>query len=344
MGDEYPGLERLTEQEQSCFLDCQATQAYISGFSVQNIHKLPSRWRPHNLVLRIQTQEKDFVFKYISQEKETAEIQKVQLLHEHYDGYLPDVHVYGKRTYLMDFVKGEILTDLLHNVPDERLPQIAKHVANSLTTILHSYKGKPIANCDGFPQIGHTLHEYAIQRGFLKNKFTKEEWKRLNAAMPAWIPVLEGYTGQTIHNDLNTDNVLVTADGIRAIDPGFAQDEKDVTKDLARTSMTFINQVLERKEPSLEKAISTCEIFLENVHLPYETTEQMLPRLAFYIAQTHLSFSQFEPVYIPAHARRMIALEMFEDPVYRSVKTSKELLGGIKSLFERAVREYGLAK
>jgi hypothetical protein len=140
------------------------------------------------------------------------------------------------------------------------------------------------------------------------------------------------------------DNLLVTPTGIRAIDPGFAPDEKDVTKDLARTSMTFVNQVLERENSSLQEATDICQIFLENVRLPHESTEEMLPRLAFYVAQTHLSFSQFQPVYIPAHARRMIALEMFSDPKYLTVKTPAQLVHGIKGFFERAVQEYGLAK
>lgn len=343
------GLEQIPQEPREVFLSCKDVVAYLDGHEIYSARVLESKWRSDNTILHLATDVGNLVFKYIAKENQKDEITKIRTLLESYDNFLPRAPIMEERAVLMEFVNGKNMFDLINKKenlsPQEvigKFPDAMKH----LSAIYAAYKGE-VSIGDGIGQIYHTIHEYGWERGVHNkigedNKLTREQFVQLLKVVPQWSEVVHRYPSQEIHNDLNAANLMISDTGVRGIDPGFAQDSKDLAKDISRYAISSVFVAYEHARYTVDESRQVLENILENFTPPHETMGNMLPRIAFYFAQSCLSFSQFRTKGVMPKAFQYMSMEMFSNPEYRTMTDPKKFCQNVAGLMEETTRIYGM--
>lgn len=259
----------LAKEESDLFESYPQIYQFLASRGMRALSHLESKWRKENLILRVECKQGTYVLKVISSQDKLDEIERVRLMRQYYPGLTPQVHVYERNAYLMDYVEGKSFFDLPAEERESRI-----HLAGKL--LAQSWNGQHFPPQD--------LREL-VKKGFEKYRkksarfFSPEELVTLNFSDFSSVP------SQPSHNDLNAANLIYDS-GIKLIDPsdeGYNDVARDIGRYLASCVFNNYDYFGQNKKQSLDLTYAFTSSFSPSV----------LARARFYTGESFLSFMNF---------------------------------------------------
>lgn len=270
--------------------DYPAIRAFLRKREPKSSRRLESKWRKENLILKVECEQGNYVVKIISSQDKLDEIERVQLLRKHYPFLTPQVRVYERNAYIMDYIEGKNFFDLEASERVERLTQSSQLLSGS-------WNGQHFPKVDIREMVRKSFERY---RKKSSRFFSEEELPTPDLSCFALVP------GQPSHNDLNAANLIYDT-GIKLIDPsneGYNDTGRDVGRYLASCFFNNYDYFGNNKTHSLELA----EAFLGSFH------PEVVERARFYTGESFLSFINFPTRTTPPEVLKRLAINTLLSP------------------------------
>lgn len=240
--------------------------------------RLSSKWRKENEIIAVSTVDGRYVVKRLNQQDARKEIEYQHLLTRTYPSLFPKILASSGNTFVMEYADGNSLFTTIRQKSYD-LPIQMQSVGEA---IKQNYPRGVVENkrASGISQLKYSL------------RYAREgKTELLTKILTQWEGSLTSYTSQLIHNDLNTANVLIAGGNqVEFIDPRADSLEiEDLAKDLGRLVAGVTSNMYDNGYSSNESYLSTLA-FLEYWQ---NESQVLLARIAFYVAQSFLSFSRW---------------------------------------------------
>ena len=258
-------------------------QEFVETKNIESGHqRIESRWRSNNDVYLLRAGDTQYVLKRVNQTTWEEDIDHQIKLWAAYPNFPPRVFIVDRGSFVMEYVPGTELIVTLQS-PYSATQSIMQNAGGNLREIYRQqerYWGRGSA----LSQVPYTFKYKQF------NPHSEED--TFERILPQWESSLAIYPSQIIHNDLNSGNAKVNANGdIRAIDPradyfGIG----DVAKDIGRL-LAAVTCATHDNGYSPDETFKTTQAILE----PWQDRSDNLPeRIAFYAGQSYLSFSRWD--------------------------------------------------
>ena len=105
----------MEQKEVNTYQNYPEIKKYFETKKILEVTTLNSKWRKENLLLKIDTNPKSYVFKKINSKDKEEEINRVKLMSKEYPDLFPQIYFLEKDAYLMDYIEGKTFFDLNKN-------------------------------------------------------------------------------------------------------------------------------------------------------------------------------------------------------------------------------------
>lgn len=265
------------------------TYNFLQNKNIKKIKKLNSRWRQNNLVLKLNCQNKNYIFKRIAAEDEYPEISRARELRNEYPSLFPKLFTTEKDSYLMEFIEGKTFFDL---TTKQKINYTQKAGAK-LNKDYIKINGLQTSN----------LTDYVTDD--LKSKFEKA-----NAIIPDLkfplvnLEKFKEVPNQQCHGDLNAAN-LIYGDNIKMIDPA-TENFGDVARDIGRYCASIFFNHYDYFGNDKKESLKIADDFLGNFD------NATLQRTKYHIGASFLSFIKYHTKTTPKSVLGKLATNLLE--------------------------------
>lgn len=297
-------LEIKTEEIYNITTSHEIIRDYIEINKIRSFERLDSLWRKENLLLRITTDDKNYVFKKINNKSGTDEIDKINKNKKEYPELYPEIYCYNENSYLMEWIDGFSFFNL------EEIERVEK-VALAGKILSKNYMQKIKEKKDISRTIEASFKRYREKR----KKYFKHYELNLESN---YFKIFSNVECIPSHNDLNAANLLYTKDNIRLIDPS-EEGYVDIARDIGRYAASCFFNNYDYFGNDKEESIKIAREFILNFD------ESLMERTKYYIAESLLSFLNFDCVSVDKDYLKKLCIGMFESKK-GIVETLEEIL------------------
>ncbi len=270
---------------------------YLKDSEIRNVRTLDSVWRSGNTILLLDVRngkgDLKYVFKALENPDHITEIKQIKLLSDLYHNFMPNIHCIDNEAILMDYIDGNNMFSIFKKGNSS---QISKDLGLIGSSLSDNYQLHDINNkySNGLRQIDFTLNHYG-KKCLKNNIINSNDLINLEKKLKNWEPILKQYPSQIVHNDLNIANVILRGNNVTAIDPEFDDSyTNDVAKDIGRFSASLFFNSYDYYLKSWSNSMGFLDSFYSSFSKNYNKDDNFDKRVAFYIAQSSLSFSNFK--------------------------------------------------